>query len=65
MPELTENTLNLAKKLLRIQVIASLFTFAGVAAICKEYLGLEPLWSAIIAMVSAFGTIIVTWRIGT
>lgn len=62
---ITGTTLSLATKLLKIGVIASLVTFAGVGIICRFVLGLDPLWSAIIAMCSAFGTILVTWKIGT
>lgn len=64
MIQITGQTLSLATKLLGIQAIASLVVFFGVAAICKLFLELDPLLSAIIAMFSAFGTLVATWNIG-
>jgi predicted permease len=64
MGALTGASVDLATKLLKIQVIASLVTFAGVGAICRFVLGLDPLWSGIIAMFSTFGTITAIWKIG-
>jgi len=56
----SQKTLSLARQILGIGIIGSLVTFAGVGLICIYLFGLEPIWSAIIAMFSAFGTITAT-----
>lgn len=51
-------------KILGIKVLGQLLVFVVVLLVCIYLAKLEPLWSAIIAMFSAFGTILATWKLG-